>query len=1380
MSSKNKLSILLLLFVILNSFAQDKELLVKKNITISDGLAHNGVTSILEDSKGFLWFGTYDGFNRYDGYKLKTYKNTIGNKLLLSNRVRSMVEDKNGDLWIGTDKGISRYNYETEKFNAIYPNANDGDSEVIVRRQFVDKENKFVVAVTEKNGILIFSEDYSLEAKYTIPIEDISYYDLEKLDQFHYLFSTSEGLYLFNVISKKFTDISNEDFKFSQAANDISRYNNNTILVTLNRGIGVLSYKKDLNNSYSIELKYTRRNDQVFTSVGVDRYGSLWLGMNDNGVLKISESDKFVKGEACGYETMHQKNGLLRASGALFSSIGGCWLSTFNKGVFQFDIKENPFKHLKNPLKNNQQMSFSAIHSFHNYEGKKILIALNKGGLKLYNLKTKSFEKVNYKLSEEDKNRVTDVFIDSKKDLWFRLGTKGLYRIRKDAFRKEKIIDTSIPIFSRMSPRSFAEDAYGNIWLGTTNDVIKISLDTKRDVKHIESINAVHPKFADKKLSLVRNVYADPLHKYIWLGADSDGLFRLDYTSNTDLKDVEVTQFTHDVNNAYSISSNFVTSAIRLQNEEFYVGTEGGGFCKVIDSDADAKFMAISEKDGLSNNVVKSLLSDVENNLWISTNIGLNKFYTKDNHIRKFTIDEGLPFEDFGFNAKSYKNKLLIFSGDKGLCYFNPKAASRTEALPRLEFENLKIHNDAIVSNDTVQNRVLLKQRLNETKHLELKYNENVFSIDLTSLHFSNPKNHQIKYKFSSITDGWVTVSSDKKTLSYSGLQPGTYQLTAMASNSLGKWTQPRKLLITIVPPFWKSNLAYLLYFVLLLGVVSLIGAVIFKIQKLNHKVEIEQLEIDNVKNINNAKLRFFSNISHEIKTPLTLISGPVALLLDRFKNNPDITDKLTIVQRQSKKISQLVDQVHDFQRSDANLLKMRFSTFSFNAFVEEIVENFQFMAHTDQKTLQLKEEVDNVYVSADRDKLEKICNNILNNAFKYTDAGDKVIVTFGQQDNNVTITFEDTGRGIDEEDIVHIFERFYQSEKKHSEYIGGSGIGLAFAKRLVDMHYGEIFAESVFGEGTKFTVILPIVTEDYDATLEDKEQQILTSEKSIVSHLTTDKTKSLSKIIVDPEFSGAKVFFAEDNSEMRKFVSTILSEFFEVETFVDGEGCIKAMENDWPDIVVSDVLMPVMNGFDLCKHIKTDIKTSHIPVVLLTASTSVEDQLKGLQDGADAYVKKPFNIQFLVTKIESILKNRKTLRERFKTDIPLKLESGEESSKDVLFLEKLYKLIDDNLDNQDLDLNSFVKDLYLNRTHFYQKVKALTGQTPFELLKNYRLKKAAGLLANEDMKVNEVYTLTGFKSRPHFSRVFLQKYGVTPGKYATHVKNGGEKSNEA
>ncbi|WP_159086074.1 hybrid sensor histidine kinase/response regulator transcription factor [Flavobacterium faecale] len=1349
--------------------AQVDQLNYSKNISISNGLAHNGVTAILEDSKGYIWIGTYDGLNRYDGYEFSIYKNSVDTDVLVNNRIRTLAEDKKGNLWIGTDEGISIFNYTKEKFTTLFSNSllKKGATGPIVRKVLFNDSKKVVVCATERKGILIFNEDYSFNHQY-IPLfkkrnANVSFFDGIALDDSNYIFSTSIGLITFNLSTKKFTRIGQGKISFSKS---IVKLSSSKILATLAHGVAVINFKANPKGS-SFQVTHTDLDSYEFVTTSLDRVGNLWLGTATDGFIRIKNAALLADQKKYKISDFNLAPNLFRTS--CFAPLkNSCWVGSFNKGVFKFDLDENPFKYYNKSenqaygLASNEVMTLNAI------DNDRVYISTIQGGLSLFNTKSSQFEPLPFQLSSSESSRVGAIYVDSKKNLWLKDAKRGLFRVKHGSNQLTFVEAKNLVNFNTDAVKLMVEDQVGNLLVGGSDDFYRFNLDANQNVINVERLND-NPYFKELKISLVRAIYPDPLYKNIlWIGTNADGLFRLDFSKNKSLKNVKIERFTNDKNNKKSLPSSFVTSIIRLPNKELWVGTERGGICKVENSDKDPEFISFSEKQGLSNNVVKSMVFDGKQSLWVTTNIGLNKFDIVEHRFQKFSTSDGLPFENFNYGVARLKNGSIVLGGFDGICYFDPKKLPSREKLPRLELGELKIFNNAVKAGDTLNDRVLMTKRLSDLSELELNYNENAFSIGVTSLHFSTQSNHFIKYQLLPINKEWIEIPSDQRNIYFNGLPPGEYVLKVKASNTLNRWTKSKELKIIIDPPFWKTSWAYIFYYLTVIVGGYFALHFILRMQRLNHNIQIEELERNNIKEINAAKLRFFSNISHEIKTPLTLISGPVETLYARFKNNPEVEETLKIVQKQSHKISKLLDQVHDFQKADANLLKMNYSYFNFNVFVNELLSEYQFLAQMEHKVIDAVSETDKVYVYADKDKLEKIFNNLLTNAFKYTKENDSIQIRFHAVANDLFISVIDKGRGIDAEDLPHVFERFYQSKKKENIYIGGSGIGLAFSKQLVEMHYGYIDAESEIGLGTTINVKLPIVHTEYTEDQSEIEYELLSAEQ-MVKHSFSFSSIDYKTLQFDKSFADAKIFIAEDNADLRNYISSTLSKFMNIAVFVNGAECAEALDSTWPDLVLSDVLMPELNGFDLCKRIKSDIKTSHIPVVLLTACTTIDDQVKGLIDGADAYIQKPFNMQYLLSTIESILRNRKQLRERFQIELPLTLTT-KDNSNDNVFLEKLYSLMAENLDNQDLDLDHFAKDLYLNRTHFYQKVKTLTNCTPFELLKAYRLKKAAEFLVEGKLSVNEVYMMTGFKSRTHFSKLFKEKYDSTPGKYATEM----------
>jgi len=696
MSKLNSIVIVLALLIVFSLSAQDSKLKYSQKLTITEGLAHNGVTSILEDSKGFLWFGTYEGINRYDGYELQTFKNKIDNSLLTSNRVRSLNEDKHGNIWIGTDEGLTIYKYSLEQFDKFSSSKLNeaGFNRSIIRDIVISEENDFVICFTQNNGVFVFSEkDYSFLGHYK-PKEngESNFYNALQIDKSHYLMSTSAGLLNFDLDNESFESVLSSDIKHSKS---VIKIDDNSFLVTLLNGIAIIDKDESL-KSTSFLLKRKDLETYQFYCSFIDPKGNLWLGTLNEGIIYIDNAKSFELQKAFNIENFTDDLSTLRSSTLVSTSNNNCWFATFNEGLYRFDVNENPFHSysLKSGFSNG--LGSNNITHIATIDKDRALLTSSLGGLTILNTQNMAFEPNPFQLPQNIVSSIRAVYVDSKENTWLKLrGEDGLKRFDKGSNSLENVPNISFPNSEDLVLRSFGEDAYGNIWIASSNDVYKIVLDAENNVTRFESLSA-HSFFKGENTLVTRQIFVDPLHDFIWIGTQSKGLIRINNTKNGLLLNSEIEHFTHDTSDNRSISSNFVTSIVRLPNDDLWIGTEGGGICKVLNSESSPKFISFTEKNGLSNNVVKGLLYDNSYNLWVSTNIGLNLFNTQKKEFRKFNVSDGLAFEDFWYAASHMGNGTLMMSGLDGFIYFNPNEIPTAEALPKIQFENFKIFNKKV------------------------------------------------------------------------------------------------------------------------------------------------------------------------------------------------------------------------------------------------------------------------------------------------------------------------------------------------------------------------------------------------------------------------------------------------------------------------------------------------------------------------------------------------------------------------------------------------------------------------------------------------------------------------------------------------------------
>ncbi len=1349
-------------------YSQNEKLKYIENINVSNGLAHNGVTCVLEDSRGFIWFGTFGGLNKYDGYIYKTYKNKAEGNLLKSNRVRSLEEDTRGNIWIGTEKGITIYDYEQDSFVDVSVPENIFQEPIFIRDIFVDEINKLIFCCTQNDGVIIFNEDYTFRKNITPSFfgevsDKLVFVEGIKLSKDYFLFGTNLGLFSYNLSNDKFDHSVPGIIKECLT---LKKVRDNTILAALNDGIGVLKYKI-LEGELEIMLDDIILNNNRFSSIDVDLNDNLWLGELNHGIFQLSSLREVLEKKTFKIVKFDDSR-LLRSSGFLLSTTGYCWFATFNKGIYKFDLKYNPFSFLKIGSFNSKKQSVNNYLRLSPLSKDLVYFTSEKDGLVLFNTSNNQYEELPFDIGVKKSIRI--VYVDSEKNLWmYAKNSSVVFRVRNGESRIEEITLPKTHDNGELKIRSFVEDKRGDIWItaGDKKDIIyKLILDEDNEISYKKIVFGKN-SVSNIVISGIRKVYSDPSFNCLWIGTDHSGLFRVDNSYRIPKSKIGIDNYLYNKDSSESIPNNFITSIVRLPQGDLWIGTEGSGFCKLLESEKKPVFINYSEKDGLSNNVVKYITYDNSFNLWLGTDIGLNRFNPKTNVFQKFKSSDGLlPFDDFWYEGGKQYNNNLFFANDSGVCYFNPSEINLNNSIPNFQLDNFKVNGELIKVQEKIKGRVVLERNLNNTANINLNYDENTFSMDVSSLHFTKSENHYIKYKLLPLSKDWIKIPSRLKTIYFNDLRAANYKLHIKVSNDQDLWSSVRTMDIIVAPPFWKTKLAYFVYILLIILLMYFIINVLVRVKTLKYKIEIEieKLEIENIKDINEEKLRFFSNISHEIKTPLTLILGPSAMLLERFQKNPDLGGKLELINRQAKKIGMLIEQVHDLRKEDLKALKMNNSIFNFNDFLLNTVKDFHAFSVDEKKNIEIINKGFQIEVRADRGKLTKILNNLIGNALKYTIANDYILIEFFVQNNNLILFISDTGEGIDEVDLPHVFERFYQSHEIGMSHKGGSGIGLSFTKKLVEMHLGSISVSSVRGEGTKFRVEMPIV---HDNKTSNVEQNFVfpAGKVSDLSSSSIDKVV-LDKIDVSDKFSNSLIYYVEDNNEMNSFVVDVLSNFYNVKSFFNGRECLDELNEEWPDLIISDVQMPVLNGLELCHEVKSNLKTSHIPVILLSALANGKNQIEGIREGADRYIEKPFDVEYLIVSIESLLLIRKSLKDRFDTGIPLIKNKNAEGKRDREFLDKLYRLLEENLSDQDFNLVDGCKELNLSRTLAFKKVKALTGTTPFEFLKNYRLEKSAKLLKEKQYKVSEVAIMTGFKSRSHFYKVFKNKYGVSPGEY--------------
>ena len=906
---------------------------------------------------------------------------------------------------------------------------------------------------------------------------------------------------------------------------------------------------------------------------------------------------------------------------------------------------------------------------------------------------------------------------------------------------------------------SFSEDSKGTVWIGTfSGGLVSYSPKTKM-FKHYKS--ALFNKNSLTK-SNIRSVVVDQADN-IWLGTRK-GLFKVSITQN---KASEIIAFQSRMGLASRgiINDNVVLSIYIDQKKQVWIGTSGQGLFKY--SPLTDRFTLFSKTDGLQQDMITSIVEDNDGKLWISGNNGISSYDPEQDHFVNYDEGDGLLTNDFNPNAVTKDDQGLIYFGNyKGVNVFNPAQIELNKNIPNVYFTRLSLANK--LTHPGEENSPL-KKVFSETDSIVLKPSQRVFSIEYVGSGFTRSDENQYAYYLEGFEDTWNYVGNNQKA-TYTNLPLGSYEFKVKAANNDGIWNEnPKTLHIKVLPYWYRSNVAWAVYF--LLFFIFNYGIYYFLNLRANLRRDLKfQLQKnDQIKNLNDKKLQFFTNISHEFRTPLTLILNPVEDLLNSEESTPRevIQAKHKTIHKNTKRLVRLIDELMNFRKLQFHKLPVHAIKIELKPFLEEVMDHFKEEAKSQKIKLNLTYSSEEGYLWADPSKLEKILFNLLSNAFKVTPKLGRIglVITTEKtvlKSSNTSIEclkieVHDTGIGIKKENLKKVFDRFYQVNEMNKQYYGGTGIGLELVRSLVDLHQGKIEIESVENSGTVFNLFFRLGNTHFD-----KEQL---QETNIHPPLTAVSNEAAVEVVaVEQNTSSSKVaLLVEDNAELRTYIKTELSNDYKVVEAVNGyEGYKKALKHI-PDVIITDIMMPVMDGFEFCKRIKEDTKTDHIPIIMLTAKTLHEDRVLGINTGADVYLKKPFSISLLRAHLKQLTNSRHVLFEKYNKYV---LAKSETTSLDKEFLQFVLNYVHENIHENDLNVERLSEKLSISRSNLYRRIKKITGITANEFIRNIRLEKAKELIEKTEFTISEICFKVGFSSPSYFNKCFVNAFGTSPNKY--------------
>ena len=1404
-SKSYSLSIVVNLFlsILFTSISYGQYSLGFDHLSTENGLSQSDVNCIYQDKEGFMWFGTHDGLNRYDGYDFTIFKpDPTSESSISSNLIWKIVDDENGNLWIGTTGGgLNYFDKTTEKFTRFQHDESDPNSLINnhVTQLYKDSKNRLWIGTTK--GIDLIDLEKPLDS---IKIQHFNLYQNE-------IISSMDGNNVFSIFEdsknqlwvggvrglSKLTRDQNGDIYFQLVNKYFGRSNAPIRTIAEDRfgnlligsSAGLYRYLLD-NETY--KSQFIRVGN--FTNIVVDKE-HIWAGTS-NGLLdfkNISDSLAPVLVSLYKYDPENPTQSLSKdnVKSLFIDKTGIVWAGADGGGVNKFDPQRKQFSHIRKTLDPGSLANNNLRSMFEDSNGY-LWIGSNGGGLNMLPKEDidRKFNKFQH-LTRINKPYAIEevVYNNSKKILVGGENSPGLFEI--DIENPTKISNATVKPIREITNSVFSimQDSYNNIWIGTYNGGIHrwlLDKDTTDFKKDILSEN----KNTDSSISsnIIRDILQDSKGN-IWF-ATGNGLCKLT-PDQIQSKHPKFEIYKSNSNDSVSISHNYILTVFESKSGEIWIGTFGGGLNKLITSinGEFIGFKTFSINEGLPNSVVKSILEDDNGNLWLSTNKGLSRFNINKESFKNFDANDGLQSNEFSeLTSLKRRNGELLFGGVNGFTAFYPNEIKNNDLNAETVFTQFSIFNEPVAIGEEINGRVILDKSINKTEQIDLKYSENSFSFEFAALHYAASKKNNYQYKLEGFNENWIHTTSNNRYATYTNLEPGLYTLKVMASNNDGVWDKtPIQLRINVIPPFWRTEWAKVFYIFIILGLLIAFRRFTVISTTKKHELELEHLEKEKHEEIQRLKLEFFTNISHEFRTPLTLIKGPLEYLLKKEASisQKEVKEQYQLMSKNVNYLLRLVNQLLDFRKMDRGKMNLVLGEADVVRFLKVVGEPFQFLSHKKKINFEIKSSKEQIYSWFDTDAVEKTVNNLLANAFKFTPENGEIIVEVFEHEgfnapegvdmfdteNSIIIKVSDSGPGIPEHRIKHIFERFYTEVGKKNLSMKGTGIGLSFTKKLVELHQGEIAVLSNASVGTSFYVRLPKNKEAYEnvegmSFHSEVESKIFITETEANTHAIGVMDDIVDKGLSRTRSKLPVLLIVDDNEDIRSFIKRGLGEEYYIYEAEDGEKGFELAKNVVPNIIITDLMMPIMDGIELCDKLKTTQETSHIPVVMLTAKTSQEWEIEGLKTGADSYIRKPFDMEVLELKLKNILKYRDELRRRFNRDTTLQPNEVTVTSVDETFLNKAIEIVEKHMMNSEFSVELLVKEMSLSRSNLYLKIKELTGLSSSEFIRNIRLKRAVQLLENSDLSVKEIMYMTGFNTASYFSKCFKKQFGVIPSKY--------------
>lgn len=1314
------------------------------HIGLEEGLSHSTIFAIQQDKEANMWFATYDGLNKYDGYQFTIYRHQYNNPhSIASDITRCISVDEADRIWIGTREGLSLYHHRKDNFSNYVYRKNGTNAAV---SSIIPIKEEWLMVATADDVLLFDIKNERFRTDTLTMLHNLHPSTLVRQGDCVYI-SAEEGIYSYTLSQGSLEKLVSLPAGL-QIHTMLCQKFNRLWLATEGEGLYLLDLKTKALKNYRYQDGKSGLNSNYVRSLALDTENRLWVGTYGGLNIYREGNDTFLS-----IKSSESQEGSLSQNSvrSIFRDAqGGMWLGTYWGGVNYYHPLCNRFLRIRHrPFQNS--LSDNVVSCIVEDKKQNLWIGTSDGGLNLYDKKSGKYH--NYLFNNDIHyvpfKDIKTVYVDEEHHMVYVGAHAGGMMVLDTRTGKTLYYNRENSDLPSNHVYSIISDPQGGLWIATLEYLLHF--DAVR--QHFTPVKKI-TKEGHQPDTYYRLLFRDS-KKRIWVGAER-GLFVFNQ-QEADLQPCK------DFNLPTALRQSFVNCIYETSSGQLWIGTRNGLFAL---KEKENQVEQYTTTHGLPSNVIYGILEDAYGRLWISTNQGLSCMNPGQVKFRNFTILDGLQSNQF--NAGSYCRKedgYMLFGGINGITSFRPETLINNPYTPQPVINRLFVHNREVKPDDETG---ILQDNIAYVNHITLSSSQNSFALSFVVSNYIAGKHNTFAYKLEGYNKEWYR-QNDISHVSYSNLPAGEYTFCLKAANNDGVWNEEvTRLHIRILPVWYRTWWAILLF--VLLAALLLSGILRFfwmrKIMK--DEIRMERLDKEKQEEISQMRIRFYVNISHELRTPLTLIVAPLQELLNRVSSYWE-REQLLYVQRNTNRLLHLVNQLMDFRRAELGIFELRAVYSNANKQVMSCFKNYESLSRRKEIEYNFFTELQDKQVLFDENYLDLIVNNLLSNAFKYTPNGGRITVKLYLKEKQLVLQVTDTGIGIPPEKQDRIFERFYQMENGHE----GSGIGLSLVQRLVELHHGRVTLESEVGKGTTFTICLPQEESAYKpeellGNSEDTGERRVysTNAKDIYIGEEEQMEEEQQKESTEDNAKRGTLLIVEDNQELRQYLVGGLSPLFNLLEAENGQVALDILKEHEVDLIITDVLMPVMDGVKLCKQVKQNLRTCHIPVYMLSAKVDIKQQLKGLQVGADDYIAKPFSLEVLKAKVMNMMRTRYRIFEYYANMKEIEPEKLTNNTFDEELLRKAIAVVERNMDNVEFSTEQFAREMNMSRSNLHLKLKAITGKSAIDFIHKIRFNRACQLLKEGKYSVSEISFMVGYNTPSYFAARFKKYVGCLPTEY--------------